>query len=90
MLPHVPNGADHFDPDLGFSDTPDVAQLRRLLHVSLASEAATSPALHPMRLELYGMWLGLPQTGDEWKSSGIFDDLDRLWALWHNADTPVV
>jgi len=88
MLPHAPR-TDDFDPDLGFSEAPDIAQLRRLLHVALAAEAATSPALHPMRLELYGMWQGLPQTGDEWKTGGVFDDLDRLSALWHHADAPL-
>jgi len=89
-LPRALRGNDDFDPDLGFSDMPDVAQLRRLLHVALAAEEATSPTLHPMRLELYGMWLGLPQTGNEWKTSGIFDDLDRLRALWHHGDVPFV
>ena len=83
---HAPADTATFDPDLGFSDAANIAQLRRFLHVALAAEAATSPALHPMRLELYGIWLALPRSGDEWKTAGVFDDLDRLWALWERGD----
>ena len=79
-----PAGA--FDPDLGSSDASDVAQLRRMLHVALAAGASTSPPLHPMRLELYGMWRALPPSGDEWKTVGVFEDLDRLWALWEDGE----
>jgi len=85
-FPRAQPDAGDFDPDLGFSDAANIAQLRRLLHVALAAEAATSPALHPMRLELYGIWLALPRTGEEWKTAGVFDDLDRLWALWERGD----
>ena len=33
-----------------------------------------------------GMWRALSHTGDEWKTVGVFEHLERLWALWKHGE----
>jgi hypothetical protein len=74
------------DFDTGFEPGASVAELRKFLRIAMAVDKDVVPPLHPMRLEMYGMWSMLVGDGEEWKLGGALDDLHELKELWEGVE----
>jgi hypothetical protein len=74
------------DFDTGYEPGASVAELRKFLRIAMAVDKDVVPPLHPMRLEMYGMWSMLVGDGEEWKLGGALDDLHELKQLWEGVD----
>ena len=55
---------------------------RDFAHVVLSKTAAAARVLYTLTRRARA----LPPSGDEWKTVGVFEDLDRLWALWEDGE----
>lgn len=76
------------DFDTGYEPGARVAELRKFLRIAMAVDKDVVPPLHPMRLEMFGMWNMLVGDGEEWKLGGALDDLHELKQLWEGGDSP--